>query len=107
MFRALVILGLCLVAPSAQATTRMFFSPEIDGTRLDACLSDGTACGKPAADAFCRVQGFDRSTLFQREKLASTRVLDSGQVCSGGSCTAFRQIRCYTAKDDLASAATP
>ena len=90
-----------LSASSAEAGVRNFFTPLIEGARVDACLTGG-ACGKPAADAFCKVQGYDRATLFQREATASTRVIDSGAACAGGSCTAFRQVKCYSTKSDLA-----
>jgi hypothetical protein len=95
------ILGFVLSANGAEAGVRNFFAPAMDGARLDACLSGGN-CGKTAADAFCKVQGYDKSVLFQRERFESTRVLDSGSLCTGDSCTAFKQIKCFTAKSDFA-----
>ena len=80
---------------------RNFFAPQIEGQRINACLSDG-ACGKAAADAFCKVEGYDQAMLFQRERSASARLIDSDKVC-GGDCTTFRQVKCYTARDDLQS----
>jgi hypothetical protein len=90
---------LCTVT-AAEAGVRNFFSPLLEGARLDACLSGGE-CGKPAADAFCKAQGYDKALIFQREDFQSTRVLDSGATCST-SCTAFRQIKCFTTKSDFA-----
>jgi hypothetical protein len=87
--------------PAAAAQVRNFFAPEVAGTRLDACLASG-ACGRPAADAFCQEQGYDRAMIFQRESFAATRALDSEKTCTG-SCTAFRQVKCITAKSDLAA----
>jgi hypothetical protein len=101
LLRASFILAAFGFAGSASATeVRNFFAPEMDGARVDACLGSG-GCGKPAADAFCRVQGYDHALLFQRESLASTRLIDSGGTCAG-ECTAFRQVKCFTTKSDLA-----
>jgi hypothetical protein len=95
------IMALGLAQPVSAKEVRSFFAPEVKGARIDACL-DGGACGKPAADAFCRVQGYDRAMIFQRESHASTMSIDSGKLCSG-SCTAFRQVKCFTTKSDLAA----
>jgi hypothetical protein len=97
---ALAAAALLLAGPASAREVRNFFAPEVDGARVDACLGTG-GCGKPAADAFCRVQGYDRAVIFQRESHASTRLIDSGRSCSG-ACTAFRQVKCFTAKSDLA-----
>jgi hypothetical protein len=98
-----LLAGLSLFAFAAAADAaqvRNFFAPHLEGARIDACL-DGGACGKPAADAFCRVQGYDRAMIFQRESYASTRALDSGRLCTG-DCIAFRQVKCFTDKSDMA-----
>ena len=94
------LLAISLVSPAAAAEVRNFFTPEIGGARVDACLSGG-GCGKAAADAFCKVQGYDRAMIFQREQAASSRSIDSGQVCSK-DCMSFRQVKCFTTKGDIA-----
>lgn len=93
---------LAATVSQAQATVRNYYAPQWQGARLDACLADSTACGKPAADAFCRAEGFDAALLFQRETAAATLKLDSDQRCEGSACMSFRQIKCITAKDDFA-----
>lgn len=99
------VFALGLAQPAAAAEVRNFFSPEVQGTRVDACLSGG-ACGKAAADAFCREQGYDSSVLFQREQTTvAARAVDSDKVCEK-DCTVFRQVKCYTVKSDLGVAAT-
>ena len=98
---SLIVLGLMLPA-SAEAGVRNFFLPVIAGARVDACLDAGS-CGKPAADAFCKLQGYDKAMIFQREASAMSRRIDSGQMCSTGACTAFKQVKCFTAKADMAS----
>jgi hypothetical protein len=95
-----VLVATAFAQPALASNVRNFFSPEVKGARIDACLAGG-GCGKPAADAFCRAQGYDHAMIFQRESFASTRTIDSGKVCSEG-CTAFRQVKCITAKSDLA-----
>ena len=90
---------LTLLSQAQASEVRNYFTPELDGQRINACLADGT-CGKPAADVFCKVEGFDQAMLFQRERSDSARTLDSDKVCDGG-CTAFRQVKCFTERSDL------
>src|SRR6056297_1672361 len=52
-------------APSAEASE--FHEPMVDGHRLDWCREWAANCGKPAADAFCRAQGFDRAAFYERD----------------------------------------
>lgn len=101
-----LLAGLLLLtlAPPAQASeVRNYLAPQLDGQRVNACLTSG-ACGKPAADAFCQAEGYDQAMLFQREPSASARAIDSDRVCDG-SCTAFRQVKCFTARSDLPATA--
>ena len=93
------VFALGFLEPAAASEVRNFFSPEIHGTRIGACLSGG-ACGKPAADAFCRDQGYDSAMIFQREPAQTARVIDSDKVCEK-DCTVFRQVKCFTVKSDL------
>jgi hypothetical protein len=90
-----------VLSSQAEAGVRNFFSPRLDGERVDACLAAGP-CGKPAADAFCKKEGYDKAMIFQRESFASSRMLDSGKTCEGASCTAFKQVKCFSTKDNLA-----
>lgn len=87
----------------ASAAARNFFAPQWQGERLGACLADGSGCGKPAADAFCKAEGYDTALTFQREPLSRTRLIDSDASCHGSACMAFVQIKCFTARNDLAS----
>ena len=105
MSRQIVIAAIVVLmvsAGNAGATVRNFFFPEWNGIRLNACLSDNKACGKPAADAFCRMKGFDAALLFQREASEEASTIGTDQVCKGPDCMVFRQIKCRTEKDDLA-----
>ena len=101
----LAALLLLTLVPAAQASeVRNYFTPQLDGQRVAACLSGG-ACGKPAADAFCKAEGYDQAMLFQRERSNSARSLDSDKLCDG-DCTAFRQVKCYTERNDLQASKT-
>lgn len=101
---AVSIALLILSGSFAHAAVRNYFAPEVDGKRLDSCLAGKRDCGKPAADAFCKAQGFDNALIFQREAAAATRHLGNGASCAGDSCTSFKQIKCY-APDGTAAAA--
>ena len=105
MFRRLLVLSAAamILSVSAEASVRSFFAPEWNGSRLAACLSGSLGCGKPAADAFCKSIGYDQAVLFQREKTVAARAIGTGELCQGGQCTAFRQIKCQSEKDDLAT----
>jgi hypothetical protein len=86
----------------AHATVRNFFAPEVNGQRLDSCLTGASDCGKPAADAFCKKEGYDNAVLFQREPVMASLRLDGGS-CTGASCKSFKQIKCFTEKSDMAA----
>jgi hypothetical protein len=103
MTRFLAVTLFLLAASPAEAAVRNYFAPEWDGTRLDACLTIATTCGKPAADAFCKAQGFTEALIFQRESGVSTKRLHSGELCEGDSCTAFKQIKCFSPGDTAAA----
>lgn len=99
---ATLVLIAAMSAP-ASASVRNFFSPESEGSRVAACLASNSECGKPAADAFCRAQGYDKAVLFERETHSLTRSIATGETCEGPSCTAFKQVKCFSVKDDLAA----
>lgn len=101
---ASALLLIALVAPAQATEVRNYFSPQVGGLRVDACLTGG-ACGKAAADAFCKVEGYDQAMLFQRETAKSARSIDSDRVCDG-NCTTFRQVKCFTVRSDLATGKT-
>jgi hypothetical protein len=94
------ILLACLILASlpdpGHASVRNYFAPELDGFRLASCLAGNEGCGKPAADAYCRAQGYETAVLFQREAAAETVTHGDGGRCSGPNCVAFRQIKCQS-----------
>ncbi len=95
------LLLLLVTGGVSQADVRSYSAPVVNGSRLDACLTGDGDCGKPAADAFCRGQGFEIAVLFQRQAATDTKRLGSGEFCAGEACTGFRQIKfCTLAADD-------
>ena len=91
----LATLGILLLTASAgEASVRNFFSPVVEGSRIDSCLSGQKDCGTPAADAFCVKEGFTEAILFQREAASSTRQLGSDTMCEGDTCISFKRIKC-------------
>lgn len=92
-----------LAASPGEAAVRNYFAPQLDGARLDACLAEANTCGKPAADAFCKTEGFIEALTFQREAGVSTKRLGSGELCEGDGCTAFKQIKCFSPGDTAAT----
>ncbi|MFN0192535.1 MAG: hypothetical protein ACKVP5_11270 [Aestuariivirga sp.] len=97
MKRLIPALFLAFSALPADAAVRSYFSPAIDGARLEACIETG--CGKPAADAFCAMQGYEKALTFMREPAAqgSELVRPGGSAFPAGTDSMmFRQIKCFS-----------
>lgn len=70
-------------------------NPMVNNTAVDVCLNWGTGCGKPAADAFCKAQGFESSSAHTVQQNAPpTYVIGDDKVCSESFCTRFTSITC-------------
>jgi hypothetical protein len=67
----------------ADAGVRNYLSPLVDGRPVAFCLDGAGQCGKDAADAFCRGNGFGEAITFQRDGVQS----DPDKLY-------FRQIKC-------------
>jgi hypothetical protein len=83
---------------SAEGGVRNFFAPQYQDARVAFCLQSSDACGKPVADAWCQVNGYDEAVLFQREEIPgdvlATMYPDTGERCNDDTCTGFHQIKC-------------
>jgi len=90
--------ALMLYSSAAQAEVRNFFSPQVADARVAFCMQSSEECGKPVADAWCQVNGFDEAVLFQRQEvprdLHATLYTDTGAHCADETCTSFHQIKC-------------
>jgi len=101
---AILILTAATTA-SAEASVRSFSQPMVSGSAVSDCLADGRSCGKPAADLFCKKEGYAEAILFARDRVARASALDGDRRCEGESCEAFTRIKCYSPADgDQASA---
>jgi hypothetical protein len=100
---ALILTLLAFGAAGSEAAVRTWVSPQLDGERVSTCLSDRNACGKPAADLWCKSMGFDQALTFERERAISdfTRLADTRELAPG---TPFRTIKCSSAKQNALSA---
>jgi hypothetical protein len=79
------------------SSERVFVNPVWNEYRLDACVQWGSECGKPAADAFCRHQGYARAffeVLDASPGYANTRLIGSNQICDKKFCVGFQMIVC-------------
>jgi hypothetical protein len=96
---------LCVIILSAgyvlSQQTQMFPNPTLEGKRLDVCLVWGAQCGQAAADAWCKLQGFDSASAFEIAKgigaQTPTIVLVDKKVCDQPGCDGFQSITCTRA----------
>jgi tetratricopeptide (TPR) repeat protein len=72
--------------------------PRYGDYRLDWCRYWAHACGKPAADEFCRRHGFAEAASFAQDpgigKDDPTTVIGNGQICSQRTCNGFASTTC-------------
>ena len=93
----LVGVSVLLSASGASALEVRFDRPtyKSQGVRLDNCEHFGSSCGQPAADHYCRIQGYQRAIKFETERASPTKLI-FGQQCNGPGCVAFKRIACFT-----------
>ncbi len=102
VFSAMVLCGafVLLAAVDASAASKTINKPMFNGNRLDWCLKWSVDCGKPAADAFCKAQGYQSAVTFEPERRIGsktpTRLIGTGATCDLPYCDGFRQITCET-----------
>jgi hypothetical protein len=96
----LLAFGIVLIAGTAFAKdTRTFANPTVKGQRLDWCKHWARECGQPAADLYCRQQGFARAANFTHDANVGARgiptlVFGDGRLCEGPGCSSFGSITC-------------
>jgi hypothetical protein len=77
----------------------MFNIPMLGGVRLDHCLTWATDCDKPAANEFCRRNGYSKAVKWSVEQhVPKTIIISTGKICETGkncpNCGAFGFIEC-------------
>ncbi len=99
-----VAFSLCLLGlpiQPAQSAQKTFVNPKLGASRLDYCLEWGASCGEPAATAWCKTKGYQKSVDAEEDHdigaTTPTRLLGSGAVCDQSYCDGFTFITCATA----------
>ncbi len=99
---AAAALVLSMAAPAVAASTRSYFSPDYLGQPLAFCLEGNRECGRAAATAWCKANGYDDAMSFARRTNTGSdqlRHADTGNLCASEKCMGFRQIKCIRAGD--------
>jgi predicted SPOUT superfamily RNA methylase MTH1 len=77
---------------------KRFDQPKYRGYRLDWCLMFENNCGKPAADAFCKANGFTMAKSFEIDQNVQgrTMIISNNAICDPAhhSCDSFKFISC-------------
>jgi hypothetical protein len=96
---ALAVGSLAIPASESFAAARTYTDPVYLGDPVHRCLTNKTACGKPAADAFCRLEGYDNALSFQVMKdvsrVATARTIDTGTVLIAPEAHPFQLVKCW------------
>ena len=92
------------MASSAQAAARNYSGPTYLGDKIHSCLSNNGACGKAAADQFCKIEGFASALTFKLEhnpaRINTARVIDSGEVLYSPQALPFLSVKCWRPNDE-------
>lgn len=96
---AVVLLALASVFIVAlMAEDQLFVTPARNGYRVDVCRTWGQGCGQEAANAYCRLQGFDSAKAFEIDPRIGaktpTMTLGDRRVCDQAQCDGFKSITC-------------
>jgi|GEM_PF-2253010 len=82
-------------APAKESVnSKTFLDPKINGHYVDNCLNWGSNCQKPAADYFCRKNGFAGAVSFELANRRPTWVMGDNKACNEGFCVGFSRIVC-------------
>ncbi len=97
-FAAIACIGTGSKAPASKAGAQApgeFRAPRVNQALVDHCLHWGRDCGKPAADAFCRLAGFTAAAAFERARPGQrSYVLGDKLYCEQPGCVGFARISC-------------
>ncbi len=84
---------------SASSDVEEFIQPQIDGIRLDWCLTFSADCGEPVAYKWCIDNGYSKPIYWDKDKNIGehtpTTMLNSRGTCYNKNCDGFSTIVCY------------
>lgn len=81
----------------AQNNYRTFWYPMYPNGRLDYCTRDDQTCGKPVANRYCQMMGYQRADEEVIDyNVGKTYDLSSSKRCRGWHCNGFMKIRCVS-----------
>ncbi len=83
----------------ATADVEEYLTPQIDGVRLDWCLSYGVDCGEEVAYKWCIENNYSKPLYWEIDKDIGvnepTSTLNSRESCYKDACDGFKTIVCY------------
>jgi len=80
--------------PPASSQDKLFRTPSVNGYPLDRCLYRGRSCGKPAADAFCKKEGYSQAEGYRISHSHNSWYLKENRACNNNSCQAITSLQC-------------
>jgi len=93
------VLLLFSISLPAISDVEEFIQPQLDGMRLDWCLTNGSDCGEPVAYKWCISNGYSKPILWEKDKeigeQTPTIMLNSRDTCYNKNCDGFSTIICY------------
>lgn len=85
------------VRPPVPADGKVFATPTINDLPVDGCAHFGWGCGQPAADQFCRLQGYEGARFWSSQEDPATWNIGSNRSCQSGAgtrCGGLRNVVC-------------
>jgi len=83
------------IAKEKNNDTVTIHNPKVNGMALDYCMKWAQNCGKPAADAWCQMNGYSESINYILKRGAPpTRNISTGKICNKSYCGRIVEIKC-------------
>lgn len=83
----------------AASVRHRFHKPRSNGIRVDICLHHGAQCRGEAAQRFCRLKGYSRSSGHTiQHDVGYSYILGDQRTCRASYCDAYRYVDCERPK---------